>query len=56
MAGDQDGFRSELADAGLPFVMALKPGHGAWSYKDAFRPSDATREPTSRTIKDKFLE
>jgi SRSO17 transposase len=23
--GDQDGFRAELAEAGLPFVMALKP-------------------------------
>jgi len=26
--GDQDGFRGELAEAGLPFVMALKPRHG----------------------------
>ena len=26
--GDQDGFRGELADAGLPFVMALKPAAG----------------------------
>ena len=25
--GDQDGFRGELAEAGLPFVMALKPRH-----------------------------
>ncbi len=24
--GDQDGFRAELAEAGLPFVMALRPG------------------------------
>jgi SRSO17 transposase len=28
--GDQDGFRGELAEAGLPFVMALKPRHGTW--------------------------
>ena len=26
--GDQDGFRSWLAEAGLPFVMALKPRRG----------------------------
>jgi len=26
--GDQDGFRAELAEAGLPFVMALKPRRG----------------------------
>ena len=25
---DQDGFHGELADAGLPFVMALKPRRG----------------------------
>src|SRR6202162_3126682 len=30
--GDQDGFRSELAEAGLPFVMALKPRHGGRAY------------------------
>lgn len=30
--GDQDGFRGELADAGLPFVMALKPHRGTWAY------------------------
>jgi SRSO17 transposase len=29
--GDQDGFRGELAEAGLPFVMALKPRHGTWA-------------------------
>jgi SRSO17 transposase len=28
--GYQDGFRRDLAEAGLPFVMALKPGHGTW--------------------------
>ena len=30
--GDQDGFRGELAEAGLPFVMALKPRRGTWAY------------------------
>src|SRR5262245_34902298 len=30
--GDQDGFRAELAEAGLPFVMALKPRRGTWAY------------------------
>jgi SRSO17 transposase len=29
--GDQDGFRGELAQAGLPFVMALKPRRGTWA-------------------------
>lgn len=29
--GDQDGFRGELAGAGLPFVMALKPRRGTWA-------------------------
>jgi DDE superfamily endonuclease len=28
--GDQDGFRGELAQAGLPFVLALKPRGGPW--------------------------
>ena len=42
--GDQDGFRSELADAGLPFVMALKPRRGTWAYgPDAHTPVDAAR-------------
>lgn len=26
--GDQDGFRGEIAETGLPFVMALKPSRG----------------------------
>src|SRR6266496_4344074 len=30
--GDQDGFRGELAEAGLPFVMALRPRRGTWAY------------------------
>ncbi|MFI6979142.1 IS701 family transposase [Embleya sp. NPDC050154] len=42
--GDQDGFRSELADAGLPFVMALKPRHGIRARGDqAHTPVDAAR-------------
>src|ERR1700747_849032 len=40
--GDQDGFRAELAEAGLPFVMALKPRRGVWAYgPDAHTPADA---------------
>jgi hypothetical protein len=43
--GDQDGFRAELAEAGLPFVMALKPRRGMWAYReDAHTPVDAARE------------
>ncbi|WP_399199542.1 hypothetical protein [Streptomyces sp. WAC 06725] len=38
--GDHDSFRRDLSAAGLPFVMALKRGHGTWQYKDAFRPVD----------------
>jgi DDE superfamily endonuclease len=42
--GDQDGFRGELAEAGLPFVMALKPHRGTWAYgADAYTPVDAAR-------------
>jgi hypothetical protein len=42
--GDQDGFRRELAEAGLPFVMALKPRHGTWAYgADAYTPVHAAR-------------
>jgi DDE superfamily endonuclease len=42
--GDQDGFRGELAAAGLPLVMALKPRHGTWAYgADAYTPADAAR-------------
>src|SRR6266571_806412 len=42
--GDQDGFRGELAEAGLPFVMALKPRRGTWAYgPDAHTPADAAR-------------
>ncbi|MFD9226178.1 hypothetical protein ACFWDI_40765 [Streptomyces sp. NPDC060064] len=43
--GDQDAFRGELAAAGLPFVMALKPRRGAWSYGEgAYTPVDAARD------------
>src|SRR5689334_872566 len=43
--GDQDGFRAELAEAGLPFVMALKPRRGTWAYGEAAHtPVDAARE------------
>jgi hypothetical protein len=42
--GDQDGFRGELAEAGLPFVMAFKPRRGTWAYSaDAYTPVDAAR-------------
>ncbi|MDQ0938303.1 IS701 family transposase [Streptomyces sp. V1I1] len=42
--GDQDAFRRQLDAAGLPFVMALKPRRGAWSYGDeAYTPVDAAR-------------
>src|SRR5215831_3121720 len=40
--GDQDGFRAELAEAGLPLVMALKPRRGTWAYgPEAHTPIDA---------------
>jgi SRSO17 transposase len=43
--GDQDGFRAELAEPGLPFVMTLKPRRGTWAYgPDAHTPVDAARE------------
>lgn len=45
--GDQDRFRGDLATAGLPFVMALKPSHGTWAYgKDAYTLVDAARALT----------
>jgi SRSO17 transposase len=41
---DQDGFRAELAETGLPFVMALKPRRGVWACgADARTPADAAR-------------
>ena len=43
--GDQDGFRAELAEAGLPFVMALKPRRGTWAYGDGRRAHPGGRGP-----------
>ena len=41
---DQDGFRAELAEAGLPFVMALRSRRGIWARaEDAHTPVDAAR-------------
>jgi len=68
--GDQDGFRGELSEAGLPFVMALKPRHGTWAYgPDAHTPVDAARAlawdgpedpgdwvPVTRTFRDGHAE
>jgi hypothetical protein len=68
--GDQDGFRSELAEAGLPFVMALKPRRGTWAYgPDTHTPVDAARalawggpddpgdwRPVERTFRDGHAE
>jgi len=64
--GDQDGFRSERSEAGLPFVMALKPHRGTWAYgPDAHTPVDTARalawggpddpgdwRPVTRTFRD----
>ena len=64
--GDQDGFRAELAEAGLPFVMALRPRRGTWGRDtDAHTPADAARalawdgpddpgdwQPVTRTFRD----
>ncbi len=42
--GDQDGFRGELAEAGLPFVMALRPRRGIWARAaEAHTPVQAAR-------------
>jgi hypothetical protein len=68
--GDQDGFRGELSDAGLPYVMALKPRRGTWAYgPDAHTPVDAARalawggpddpgdwHPVTRTFRDGHTE
>jgi hypothetical protein len=68
--GDQDGFRGELAGAGLPFVMALRPRHGIWAREaDAHTPVDAARvlawggpddpgdwHPVTRTFRDGHAE
>src|SRR5262249_12716246 len=61
---------AELADAGLPFVMALKPRRGTWAYGPAAHtPVDAARElawdgpddagdwqPVTRTFRDGHAE
>src|SRR2546423_7652277 len=68
--GDQDGFRAELAEAGLPFVMALRPRRGTWAYgPDAHTPVDAARapawggprglgdwRPVTRTVRDRHTQ
>jgi hypothetical protein len=68
--GDQDGFRAEPSEAGLPFVMALKPRRGTWAYgPDAHTPVDAARAlawdgpddpgdwtPVTRTFRDGHTE
>jgi hypothetical protein len=68
--GDQDGFRGELREAGLPFVMALRPRRGTWAYgADAHTPVDAARalawhgpadpgdwHPVTRTFRDGHTE
>src|SRR6185437_3652741 len=68
--GDQDGFRGELAEAGLPFVMALRPRRGTWARAaDAQTPVDAARalawdgaedagewHPVVRTLRDRPAE
>ena len=68
--GDQDGFRAELAEAGLPFVMALRPHRGTWARAaDAHTPVEAARalawggpedpgdwHPVTRTFRDGHAE
>src|SRR5262249_59142354 len=47
--GDQDGFRGELAEAGLPFGMALKPRRRTWAYgPGAHTPRAAAPPPAPR--------
>ncbi|WP_349362027.1 hypothetical protein [Streptomyces sp. H27-C3] len=42
--GDQSSFLRDLGEAGLPFVVAVKPSHGSWAYgKDAYTPVHAAR-------------
>ena len=68
--GDQDGFRGELAEAGLPFVLALRPHRGTWARAaDAHTPVEAARalawggledpgdwQPVTRTFRDGHAE
>ena len=68
--GEHDGFRAELAEAGLPFVMALRPRRGTWARDaDAHTPVEAARalawdgpddpgdwQPVTRTFRDGHAE
>src|SRR5213080_1825701 len=68
--GDQDGFRAGLSEAGLPFVMALRPRRGTWARaSDAHTPVEAARalawggpedpgdwHPVTRTFRDGHAE
>src|SRR5689334_24951190 len=68
--GDQDGFRAGLAEAGLPFVMALRPHRGTWARAaEAHTPVEAARAlawdgpddpgdwtPVTRTFRDGHAE
>ncbi|MFG2525746.1 IS701 family transposase [Streptomyces sp. NPDC048527] len=45
--GDQQSFLGDLHEAGLPFVVAVKPSHGSWAYgKNAYTPVHAARALT----------
>lgn len=45
--GDHQSFLRDLFEAGLPFVVAVKPSHGSWAYgKDAYTPVHAARALT----------
>jgi SRSO17 transposase len=49
--GDQDGFRAGVAEAGLPFVMALRPRRGTWARAaDVHTPVEAAQALTSRRL------
>jgi hypothetical protein len=42
--GDHDDLRGQLSQAGLGFVMALKPHRGTWQYgTEAYTPKDAAK-------------
>ncbi|MFE4663796.1 IS701 family transposase [Streptomyces sp. NPDC056716] len=45
--GDHHSFLRDLGEAGLPFVVAVKPSHGSWSYgKDTYTPRLAAQALT----------
>ena len=67
--GDRDGFRAELAEAGLPFVMALRPRRGPGPRRGHAHPVEAARvlawdgpgdpgdwQPVTRTFRDGHAE